>query len=104
MEGDSFCKMATSRRENVHCCVDIAMMMRATFRVDPFSYFETFPALRPVRLFQQRRAGLNIVYRARRALRAIEQKDGKRSDGACRFADSGSHGRRPRRLSGNRLG
>ena len=24
-DGDSFCKTATSRRENVHCCIDVAM-------------------------------------------------------------------------------
>lgn len=59
---DSFCKMATFRRENVHCCIDVAIMMRATFRAGPFSYFPTFPALRPVRLLQQQQVG--VKYRS----------------------------------------
>ena len=45
-DGDSFCKTATFRRENVHCRIDGAMMIRAALRAGPFSYSKTFPALR----------------------------------------------------------
>ena len=45
-DGDSFCKTATSRREKVHCRIDIAMMIRATLAAGPFPYSKPFPTLR----------------------------------------------------------
>ena len=37
-DGDSFCKTAMSRRENVFGRVDVPVVRRSTFAANPFSY------------------------------------------------------------------
>lgn len=51
--GDYICKTATSRSENVRCCVDVAMTINATLRTCIVSYYETFPASGAVRRLEQ---------------------------------------------------
>ena len=36
-DGDSFCKTAMSRRENVPCCIDVAVVFRPAIAARPFS-------------------------------------------------------------------
>ncbi len=44
--GDSFCKTAKSRRENVSCCVHVAVVHRSTITASPFSYSQTCSTFR----------------------------------------------------------
>ena len=37
-DGDSFCKTAMSRRENVPGCIHVPVVYRATSAANPFSY------------------------------------------------------------------
>jgi len=44
--GDSFCKTAMSRRENVPGCIHIAVVYRAASAASPFSYSQTCSTFR----------------------------------------------------------
>ena len=45
-DGDSFCKTAMSRRENVPCCIDVALVYRSAIAASPLSYSQTCSTFR----------------------------------------------------------
>lgn len=45
-DGNSYCRTSTSRRENVICRIDVAMMTCARLEAGPLSYSKSFRALR----------------------------------------------------------
>ena len=45
-DGDSFCKTAMSRRENVPCCIHVPVVYRSAIAASPFSYSQTCSTFR----------------------------------------------------------
>ena len=45
-DGDSCCQAAMSRRENVPCCIHVAVVCRPAFAARPFSYSQTCSTFR----------------------------------------------------------